>query len=255
MKLVSWNVNGIRAVLGKGFLGWLEDCGADVVCLQETRARETQLADVPWPSGWHRFWHSAERGGYSGTAVFSRMEPRKVTRGMPQGDPDREGRLLTVEFEEFTLVNVYTPNSQNELRRLDYRINRWDPAFREHITALDRIRPVVFCGDLNVAHHEIDLARPRDNTRSAGFTREERDSFSRHLEAGFVDSFRHFETGSGHYSWWSYRAGARARNIGWRIDYFCVARRLLSRVSAAAIHPEVQGSDHCPVSLDLARAR
>ncbi len=252
MKLLSWNVNGLRSALGKGFLDWMEGSDADVICLQEIRVRPDQLEDVPWPPGWRQFWNPAQRNGYSGTAVFCRDAPREVAYGMLRPELDQEGRLISVQFDDFTLVNVYTPNSQDGLRRLDYRIRQWDPAFREHLAALDRIRPVVFCGDLNVAHKEIDLARPRDNLRSAGFTQEERDSFTAHLEAGFVDSFRHFQSGGGHYSWWSYRSGARRRNIGWRIDYFCVSERLRSRMAHASIHPEVTGSDHCPVGLELA---
>ncbi len=251
MKLVSWNVNGIRAVLKKGFLEQLARFGADVVCLQETKARREQTADVAWPAAYHQFWLAAERNGYSGTAVFTREQPLNVSFGMGMRKHDREGRVINLEYADFHLVNVYTPNSQDELARLDYRVREWDAVFRRHVKALERTKPVIFCGDLNVAHREIDLARPQANTRNAGFTQEERDSFTKYLEAGFVDTFREFEKGGGHYSWWSYRARARARNIGWRIDYFCVSEALRSRLVGASILPDVMGSDHCPVALEL----
>ncbi|MCS1410639.1 MAG: Exodeoxyribonuclease [Verrucomicrobia subdivision 3 bacterium] len=251
MKLVSWNVNGIRAALKKGFLDQLDKFGADVICLQETKAMQEQVADVDWPPGYHQFWNAAEKKGYSGTAVFAKEKPEDVTFGMGVKAHDQEGRVINVEYGDFYLVNVYTPNSQNELARLDYRTQEWDVAFREHVKKLEKRKPAIFCGDLNVAHQEIDLARPKFNTRNAGFTQEERDSFAKHLEAGFVDTFREFEKDGGHYSWWSYRANARAKNIGWRIDYFCVSESLRSRLESAAIMPEVMGSDHCPVVLEL----
>ena len=252
MKMVSWNVNGIRAVLKKGFLDQLEAFDADIVCLQETKAMPEQVAEVEWPRTFHQFWNAAEKKGYSGTVVFTKEEPLDVTLGIGVPKHDREGRVINVEYDDFFLVNVYTPNSQNELARLDYRIQEWDLMFRRHIKRLNKTKPVIFCGDLNVAHEEIDLARPKNNTKNAGFTPEERASFGKHLKAGFLDTFREFESGGGHYSWWSYRAGARQKNIGWRIDYFCAAESLRDRLKGASILPEVGGSDHCPVVLELA---
>ncbi len=252
MKLISWNVNGIRAVLKKGFLDDLAGFKADIVCLQETKAMQEQVAEVPWPKDYHQYWNAAEKKGYSGTVIFTREKPIDVTLGIGIKKHDREGRVINAEYPDFYVVNVYTPNSQNELARLDYRTLEWDVAFRRHVRRLAKTKPVIFCGDLNVAHQEIDLARPKDNTRNAGFTPQERESFSKLLKAGFVDSFREFEPGGGHYSWWSYRAGARAKNIGWRIDYFCVSKVWQSRLTNAFILPEVQGSDHCPVGLELA---
>lgn len=251
MKLLSWNVNGIRAVLNKGFGDFLRSEAPDILCLQETKARPEQ---VPLPSelaGYHAFWSSAEKPGYSGVAVFSRDEPIAVKEGMGIADHDREGRLLTVEFADFILVNVYTPNAQDELRRLPYRLE-WDAAFREHVRRESARKPVVFCGDLNVAHQEIDLARPRENRRNPGFSDEERESFGMLLDAGFIDTFRHlYPDREAAYSWWSYRAGARQRNIGWRIDYFGVSREFIGNVKNATILPEVLGSDHCPVGVEL----
>lgn len=200
MKFVSWNVNGIRAALKKGFLAQLEHFEADVVCLQETKARQEQTVNTPWPLEYYQFWNAAARPGYAGTAVFSREKPLNASFGIGMEKHDQEGRLIHLEYEDFHLVNVYTPNSQNGLTRLDYRTQEWDEAFREFVKILDKTRPVIFCGDLNVAHQEIDLARPKANTRNAGFTQEERDSFTKHLKAGFVDTFREFEKGGGHYS-------------------------------------------------------
>ena len=251
MKIVSWNVNGIRAALKRGFLAQWKRFDADILCLQETKARREQTANAPWPSAYHQFWNAAAKPGYAGTAVFCREQPLNASFGMGMKKHDQEGRLIYLEYKDFHLVNVYTPNSQNGLARLAYRTQEWDEAFREYIKTLDKTKPVIFCGDLNVAHQEIDLARPKANTRNAGFTQEERDSFTKHLEAGFVDTFREFEKGSGHYSWWSYRTGARERNIGWRIDYFCASKALRSRLAGAWIMPEVTGSDHCPVALEL----
>ncbi len=251
MKLLSWNVNGIRAVLGKGFGEFVAGERPDILCLQETKAKPEQ---VPLPlelAGYHAYWDSAQKPGYSGVAVFTREKPLAVKVGLGHDHHDREGRVLTLEYPGFTLVNVYTPNAQDFLRRLDYRL-AWDEAFRDHVVAEARRKPVVFCGDLNVAHQEIDIARPRENRRSPGFSDEERESFTRLLDSGFVDTYRHHHpTTTGAYSWWSYRAGARANNIGWRIDYFGVSTPLLSRVSAAVILPHVLGSDHCPVGITL----
>ncbi|MFZ9935993.1 MAG: exodeoxyribonuclease III [Luteolibacter sp.] len=251
MKLLSWNVNGMRAVLGKGFGEFVAAEQPDILCLQETKARPEQ---VPLPlelGGYHDFWSSAEKPGYSGVAVFTREKPLDVRNGLGIAGHDREGRVLTIEFPDFTLVNVYTPNAQDELRRLSYRLE-WDAAFRAHVAREAERKPVVFCGDLNVAHREIDLARPRENRRNPGFSDEERESFGQLLDAGFTDSYRHFFPGQeGAYSWWSYRAGARQRNVGWRIDYFGVSTPFMSRVAAAGILPHVHGSDHCPVALTL----
>lgn len=252
MRLISWNVNGIRAVIGKGFADFVTTEQPDILCLQETKARPEQV-DVPIElAGHHAFWSSAEKPGYSGVAVFTREKPLEVSEGLGIDEHDKEGRVLTLEFADFILVNVYTPNAQDELRRLDYRL-RWDEAFRHHVAGHAARKPVVFCGDLNVAHHEIDLARPRENRRNPGFSDEERESFGRLLEAGFVDTFRHHHPEvADAYSWWSYRAGARQRNIGWRIDYFGVSSAFANRVAKAGILPHVHGSDHCPVDITLA---
>lgn len=249
MHLVSWNVNGIRACLNKGGGEWLAACGADVICLQETRAFPDQVAFDP--PGYESYWNPADKPGYSGVALYTRREPREVTAGLGAADLDGEGRVLCAEFDDLWVVTVYTPNAQNELRRLDYRTGRWDPAFLAHMQELDAQKPVVFCGDLNVAHQEIDLANPRSNRRNAGFTDEERAGFDNLVRGGFVDTFREFETGGGHYTWWSNRPGVRERNVGWRIDYFLVSARLRPRLAAAEIHAQVMGSDHCPVSIRL----
>lgn len=253
MKLISWNVNGIRSCLGKGLPEFLAGVSPDILCLQETKARPEQV-ELPLEfGGYHAEWNSAEKAGYSGVAVFSREKPIAVHHGMGHADHDREGRVLTLEFPDFQLVNVYTPNSQDGLRRLPYRME-WDEAFRRHLAGLAATgKPLIFCGDLNVAHQEIDLARPRQNRLSAGFSDEERAGFGRLLDEGFIDSFRHFHPEKeGAYSWWSYRANARANNIGWRIDYFGVSRALESRLARAWIQPEITGSDHCPVGIELA---
>jgi exodeoxyribonuclease-3 len=251
MKLLSWNVNGLRAVLGKGFAGFVAGQQPDILCLQETKARPEQVQLPLELGGYHSEWNSAEKPGYSGVAVFSRQKPLAVTHGMGLPEHDTEGRVLTLEYAEFILVNVYTPNAQDELRRLPYRL-QWDEAFRRHVAACARRKPVVFCGDLNVAHQEIDIARPKENRFSPGFSDAERESFTRLLEAGFVDTFRHLHpTAADAYSWWSYRAGARQRNIGWRIDYFGVSSALIGNVKEAMILPEVHGSDHCPVGIRL----
>lgn len=251
MKLVSWNVNGLRAALGKGMQEQLDALGADVLCLQEIKARPEQVADL-WLASWpHALWNPAERPGYSGVLILSKVQPLSTSRGIGVPEHDSEGRVATMEFPDFFLVCCYTPNSQNELARLPYR-QEWDAAFREYVGTLAKTKPVVFCGDLNVAHQEIDIARPDSNHFSAGFSDEEREGFTRLLQAGFADTFRrlHPDTKDA-YSWWSFRGGARARNVGWRIDYFCVSESLLSRVQAAEIHPDITGSDHCPVSIEL----
>ena len=254
MKLLSWNVNGIRAALNKGAADSILAVAPDVLCLQETKARPEQV-ELPLELGSYKnYWNSAEKKGYSGTAIFSREEPLDVFNDMGIDEHDTEGRVIAAEFPDFLLVNVYTPNAQDGLRRLDYRLS-WDQAFRQYLKHLEKTRkkPVVFCGDLNVAHQEIDLARPKENRKSAGFSDEERASFSETLAAGFTDTFRHFYPDKTEaYSWWSFRSQARARNVGWRIDYFGVSDDFIDRVNAATIHPEIEGSDHCPVGIELA---
>jgi len=251
MKLISWNVNGIRACIKKGFLDFIEREDPDVFCLQEVKARREQV-DMGLDLQYRDFWNSAEKPGYSGVALYSKTEPLQVTKGFGIEQHDQEGRLITAEYPDFFLVNVYTPNSKNELLRLPYRQHEWDPAFRAHLSELEAQKPVIFCGDLNVAHREIDLARPKENERSPGFSIEEREGFNNLIEQdGYIDSFREFETGPDHYSWWSFRAGARARNVGWRIDYFGISPKLRSRLKNAWIMPEVMGSDHCPVAIEL----
>lgn len=249
MKLVSWNVNGIRACLGKGFIDVMKETDADIFCIQETKMQEGQ-AEVP-TEGYRQFWCSAEKKGYSGTAVFSRKEPVSAAYGLGIDQHDHEGRSITLEYEDFFLVNVYVPNSQNELKRLDYRME-WENDFREYVQRLDEKKPVIICGDMNVAHKEIDLKNPKTNVKNAGFTPEEREKMTALQAAGFIDSFRYFypeETGV--YSWWSYRFNARKNNAGWRIDYFLVSERLKDRMKDAQILTHVMGSDHCPVTLEL----
>ncbi|NDV63004.1 exodeoxyribonuclease III [Puniceicoccales bacterium CK1056] len=250
MRIVSWNVNGLRAVLGKGLQDYLQTEQADVYCFQEIKANPEQV-DWQVPDGYTAFWNPAQRKGYSGTMILSKSEPANYHAGIGEPEGDAEGRAQTLEFPSFHLVNVYTPNAKGDLSRLRFRTSVWDEAFREHCATLARTKPVVFCGDLNVAHKEIDLANPKSNRGSAGFTDEEREAFEKHLEAGFIDSFRHFNDQTGQYSWWSYRAGARARNVGWRIDYVCVSDMFKERMQSAFIRPEVTGSDHCPVGIDL----
>ncbi|MBD3318637.1 exodeoxyribonuclease III [Candidatus Woesearchaeota archaeon] len=246
MKLISWNVNGIRAVLKKGFLDFIKEEAPDILCIQETKARPEQVTlELP---GYHQFWHWADKKGYSGTAIFTTQKPLTVKKGI--GIHEGEGRVLTAEFEHHYLVNVYTPNAQHGLTRLDLR-QSWDVAFLHYITQLEKKKPVIFCGDLNVAHQEIDLARPKDNRGNPGFTDEERNGFSNIINAGFIDTFRHFTKEPGQYTWWSFRSNARARNIGWRIDYFCVSPQVKNKLQRATIHSDVHGSDHCPISIEL----
>ena len=252
MKIVSWNVNGVRAALRKGLLDFIEGSDADVVCLQETKAHPGDVQHVKWPRGYEVFWNSARKKGYSGTAVLTRVKPMNVRSGIGAAVHDTEGRVLALEFPDFWLADVYQPNSQRGLTRLDYRVGKWDPAFRRFLKRLQSGgKPALFCGDLNVAHAEIDLANPRTNRRNAGFTDEERGSFGRLLDAGFVDTFREFEKGPGHYSWWSQMGDCRARNVGWRVDYFVAAERLRPALRRAWISPSVMGSDHCPVGLEI----
>lgn len=248
MKFVSWNVNGIRAVLNKGFLDFVKENNPDILCVQETKAHPDQV-DAMLPDYAH-YWNSAERKGYSGTAVFTKQKPLKVAYGLGIADHDHEGRVITLEFEDFFLVNVYTPNAKRDLARLAYRI-QWDKDFLSFVKKLEQKKPVIFCGDLNVAHTEIDLANPKGNEGNAGFTPEERQGFCNIIKAGFVDSFREFNRETGNYTWWSYMFNARQKNIGWRIDYFCLSLSLHSRLKQAFIEPQVMGSDHCPVGIVL----
>ncbi|MGX8699159.1 MAG: exodeoxyribonuclease III [bacterium] len=249
MKLVSWNVNGLRACLGKGFLDFCREAEADVICLNETKMKPEQAAfDLP---GYKRYWNSAEKPGYSGVAVFTKKTPLSVTYGLGIEEHDHEGRVITAEFEDFYLVACYTPNSQDGLKRLDYRMG-WEDAMRAYLLRLDAVKPVVYCGDLNVAHEEIDIKNPQSNRRNAGFTDEERGKMTALLASGFTDSFRYlYPDRAGIYSWWSYRFNARKNNAGWRIDYFIVSDRLREKIAAADILTEVYGSDHCPVTLEL----
>lgn len=249
MKLISWNVNGLRACVGKNFMEDFEKLDADIFCLQETKLQEGQLT-LPLP-GYHQYWNYAVKKGYSGTAVFTKEEPLSVSYGIGIEEHDQEGRVITLEFSDFYLVTVYTPNSQDGLKRLSYRM-QWEDDFLAYIQKLDAKKPVVYCGDLNVAHKEIDLKNPKTNRKNAGFTDEERAKMTHVLESGFVDTFRYFHPDEeGIYSWWSYRFKAREKNAGWRIDYFIVAERLKDRLSSACIHTEIYGSDHCPVELVL----
>lgn len=249
MKLISWNVNGLRACMKKGFADVMEKLDADIFCIQETKMQPEQ-ADFQM-DGYYEYWNSAEKKGYSGTAIFSKIEPISVTFGMDLPEHDREGRVITAEYPDFFLVNVYTPNSQSELARLSHRME-WEDAFRRYLLSLDSKKPVIVCGDLNVAHQEIDLKNPGPNRGSAGFTDEERQKLSELLQSGFTDSFRFlYPDREGAYSWWSYRFRARERNAGWRIDYFLVSNRLTERITDSLIHPEIEGSDHCPVELLL----
>ena len=247
MKLISWNVNGLRAVMGKGFDESIAALDADVICLQETKVQAGQ-AEVTLP-GYHQYWNYAEKKGYSGTAIFTRREPQGVRYGMDLPEHDGEGRVITLDMGNFHLLTVYTPNSQRELTRLSYRMV-WEDAFRAYVLGLEKDKPVILCGDMNVAHKPIDLKNPKTNVNNAGFTQQERDKMTLLLESGYIDTFRHFhpeETGA--YSWWSYMYHAREKNAGWRIDYFLASRRLEDKLVSACIHPEIMGSDHCPVEL------
>jgi exodeoxyribonuclease III len=263
MKIYSWNVNGIRAVIKKGALqDFIAKHQPDVLCLQETKAKQGQ-AEVDLPD-YTEFWYSAEKPGYSGTAIFTKAKPLQIVNGFPEeiidqynvigdtyGDPNLEGRVMAAEFDQFWLVTVYTPNAKDDLSRIPLR-QQWDPAFLAYCKRLEQSKPVVFCGDLNVAHTELDLANPKPNVGKKGFTNEERSGFQAFIDAGFVDTLRLFKQGNGHYTWWSHFANARARNVGWRIDYFLVSDALKSKVKSAEIHADVMGSDHCPISIELA---
>lgn len=264
MKIYSWNVNGIRAIWNKGlFQEFIAKTDPDILCLQETKAQPEQspVADLPQ---YKEFWFSAEKKGYSGTAIYTKIDPIEIINGLPAdiikqyklaaddyGDPNKEGRVMTAEFEKFYLVTVYTPNAKDDLTRVPLRHKQWDPAFLAYCKQLEQKKPIVFCGDLNVAHTPDDLANPKPNIGKKGFTDEEREGFQNFIDAGFVDTFRMFTQGNGHYTWWSNFANARARNVGWRIDYFLVSKSLKDKVKAAAIHADAMGSDHCPISIDI----
>ena len=249
MKLISWNVNGLRACVTKGFLDYFREADADVFCIQESKLQEGQISLEL--EGYHQYWNYAEKKGYSGTAIFSKKEPLSVSRGLGIEEHDHEGRVIALEYEDFYLVTVYTPNSQDGLARLDYRM-AWEDDFRKYLKALEEKKPVVVCGDMNVAHQEIDLKNPNTNRKNAGFTDQEREKFTNLLAAGFTDTYRWLYPEKVEYSWWSYRFRAREKNAGWRIDYFLVSDSLRDRVKGAFIHTSVMGSDHCPVELDLA---
>lgn len=249
MKFISWNVNGLRACMGKGFMDFFKEIDADIFCLQETKLSEGQIElDTP---GYHQYWNYAEKKGYSGTAVFTKKEPISVTYGIGIEEHDHEGRVITAEFDDFYFVDVYVPNSQRELTRLDYRMV-WEDEFLSYVKKLDEKKPVIYCGDLNVAHKEIDLKNPKSNHMNAGFTDQERECFTKVTESGFIDSFRYFYPDEkDKYSWWSYMFKAREKNAGWRIDYFVVSEKIKDRMVDAKIHADILGSDHCPVELDL----
>lgn len=246
-KMISWNVNGLRACVGKEFLEYVKESDADIFCIQESKLQEGQIElDLP---GYRQYWNYAEKKGYSGTAMFTKEEPVSVSYGLGIPEHDKEGRVITAEFDDYYVVTCYTPNSQDGLKRLDYRME-WEDAFLSYLKKLEEKKPVVFCGDLNVAHKEIDLKNPKTNRKNAGFTDEEREKFTRLLDAGFIDTWRYFNPDlEGVYSWWSYRFSARQKNAGWRIDYFCVSDSLKDRLVSVAIHTDVMGSDHCPVEV------
>ena len=247
MKLISWNVNGLRACMQKGFADFFNDIGADVVCLQETKLQEGQIDFAP--EGYYGYWNYAEKKGYSGTALFTKEKPLSVTLGIGEEEHDHEGRVITAEYKDFYLICVYVPNSQRELTRLDYRM-RWEDSFRAYVQSLDAKKPVIWCGDLNVAHEEIDLKNPKSNHKYAGFTDEEREKMTVMLDSGYIDTYRYFYPDKKDaYTWWSYMGGARAKNVGWRIDYFCTSKSFADRLVSAEIHPDVMGSDHCPIEL------
>lgn len=249
MKLISWNVNGLRAVMNKGFMDFFNGIEADIFCVQETKLQEGQIDFAP--EGYYVFWNSAQKKGYSGTAIFSKVKPINVTYGINKEEHDKEGRVITAEYNDFYLVNCYTPNSQRELTRLEYRMT-WEDEFRKYLQELDNTKPVILCGDLNVAHNEIDLKNPKTNRHNAGFTDEERGKMTELLNAGFLDSFRTiYPNKEGIYSWWSYMFHAREKNAGWRIDYFIVSEKIKDKIKDSKILTDIMGSDHCPVELDL----
>jgi len=249
VKLISWNVNGLRAVLRKNFLDYLDAEKPHILCLQETKAGPNDVEQL-WPAAYTTYWNTAKKKGYAGTAIFTKTRPLNVTNGIGIAEHDNEGRVLTAEYPDFVLVNVYVPNSQRELSRLPYR-RRWDRAFLRYLKKLEKKKPVIFCGDLNVAHAEIDLTNPKANVKNHGFTPEERAGFTALVKAGFLDTFREFQTDAGHYTWWSPMPGVRSRNVGWRIDYFLISAALRPGLKSAFIRADVQGSDHCPVGIEI----
>ena len=250
MKIISWNVNGIRAVLKKGFLDFIKKENPDIICIQETKAHPEQV-DLILEKYPYQYWNSAVKKGYSGTAIFSKIEPINVHNDLKIEKHDQEGRIICFELENYYLVTVYTPNSKRDLSRLNYRHKEWDVDFLKYLKKLESKKPVIFCGDLNVAHKEIDLKNPKSNERNAGFTIEERRGFDNIVSGGFIDTFRYFNNEGDNYTWWSYMGGARFRNVGWRIDYFCISQSLEKNLLSAKIHPEIMGSDHCPVSIEI----
>ena len=249
MKLVSWNVNGLRAVLRKKFLDYLDAEKPHILCLQETKAGPNDVEQL-WPAAYTTYWNTAQKKGYAGTAIFTKSRPLKVTNGLGIAEHDNEGRLIAAEYPDFFLVNVYVPNSRRELSRLEYR-QQWDRDFLRYLRKLERRKPVIFCGDLNVAHTELDLSNPKSNINNHGFTPQERAGFTAFVKAGFLDTFREFESAGGHFTWWSPMPGVRARNVGWRIDYFLISASLRPRLKRAFIQADVQGSDHCPVGIEI----
>ena len=250
MKIISWNVNGIRAVLKKGFLDFINQENPDIICIQETKASPEQV-DLNLEEYPYKYWNSAIKKGYSGTAIFSKIKPITIENNLQIEKHDQEGRVICFELDNYYLVTVYTPNSKRDLSRLDYRYKEWDVDFLKYLKKLESKKPIIFCGDLNVAHKEIDLKNPKSNKRNAGFTEEERQGFENYVKAGFIDTFRIFNKEPNHYTWWSYMFNSRAKNVGWRIDYFCVSNIIKNKVNEARILPEVMGSDHAPILIDI----
>ena len=250
MKIISWNVNGIRAVIKKGFLDFINDCNPDIICIQETKAHPEQV-DLDLDNYKYKYWNSATKKGYSGTAIFSKIKPISVQNDMNIEKHDDEGRVICMELKNYFLVTVYTPNSKRDLSRLDYRTNEWDRDFLIYLKELEKIKPIIFCGDLNVAHKEIDLKNPKTNKRNAGFTDEERLGFDNYINSGFLDTFRMYNKEPNHYTWWSYMFNSRAKNVGWRIDYFCISEILKKKITKSIILPEIMGSDHAPILIEI----
>ena len=250
MKIISWNVNGIRAVLKKGFLDFINDFNPDIICIQETKAHPEQV-DLDLDNYKYKYWNSATKKGYSGTAIFSKIKPISVQNDMNIEKHDDEGRVICMELKNYFLVTVYTPNSKRDLSRLDYRTNEWDRDFLIYLKELEKIKPIIFCGDLNVAHKEIDLKNPKTNKRNAGFTNEERLGFDNYINSGFLDTFRMYNKEPNHYTWWSYMFNSRAKNVGWRIDYFCISEILKKKITKSIILPEIMGSDHAPILIEI----
>ena len=250
MKIISWNVNGIRAVIKKGFLDFINDFNPDIICIQETKAHPEQV-NLDLDNHKYKYWNSATKKGYSGTAIFSKIKPISVQNDMNIEKHDDEGRVICMELKNYFLVTVYTPNSKRDLSRLDYRSNEWDRDFLIYLKELEKIKPIIFCGDLNVAHKEIDLKNPKTNKRNAGFTDEERLGFDNYINSGFLDTFRMFNKEPNHYTWWSYMFNSRAKNVGWRIDYFCISEILKKKITKSIILPEIMGSDHAPILIEI----